>query len=115
MSVKQTKYRPRGNETKRYAPSVIRLQSVVLHGHAEWLTNSNGVGRMGKVQGPRVQGAPKFQANNADIVLSPTQNLQVTTVHKYVGRMGVLCTWVADHARMQQRRLHSSKDSRVAM
>jgi len=32
--------------------------------------------------------------NNADIVLSPAQNLQVITIHNYLCCMGVLCTWV---------------------
>jgi len=32
--------------------------------------------------------------NNADIVLSPAQNLQVIRIHNYLYCMGVLCTWV---------------------
>jgi len=32
--------------------------------------------------------------NNADIVLSPAQNLQVITIHNYLYCVDVLCTWV---------------------
>ena len=55
---------------------------------------------------PRVPG-PK---NNAH--MSPVQSLELITIHNYFCRMGVLCTWVTDQARTQQRRLHSSKDVR---
>ena len=32
--------------------------------------------------------------NNADIELSPAENLQVITIHNYVCCTGVLCAWV---------------------
>ena len=60
-------------------------------------------GRTGwtKSMGPRVQGHPSSGQkiifdlpDNADIVLSPAQNLQVITIHNYLCCMGVLCTWV---------------------
>ena len=37
---------------------------------------------------------PQSYPDNADIVLSPSQNLQVITVHNYLCSMGVLCTSV---------------------
>ena len=37
---------------------------------------------------------PQSYPNNTDIVLSPSQNLQVITVHNYLCSMGVLCTSV---------------------
>ena len=74
---------------REYCPSATQRSAQRKPIDNQWL--GNGVG---KVQGPPNAGAPEFHAkNNADIVLSPTQNLQVITIHNYLCCMGVLCTY----------------------